>query len=153
MARIYDCSYAGLLQNGAITEIILLKNTSTSLIRVRRWSINITVGPLPSTANVATNAYRLGVGYVLGSGGSAGVIIQHDAGDAAPKATVVVGNTTGSTPTLIIANQFMYIYSGPDQILCEPVPVAEGEAFSILCGPSGSATAIGSYIEWEEIGG
>ena len=154
MPRIYDSGYNGNSQTASNTELVLIRNTSTSLVRIRRWSASVTTIPLPSAQQIAVVAYRIASGYTPGSGGTAGAITRHDSGDAAAKATVVIGNTTPSSVGIATTdNQGMYIYQGVDQIMCEPIPIAQGEAFSLVMGPTVAVQSLASYVEWEEIGG
>ena len=152
--RVYNCVFNVVSQTTGPTELALLANGLTELVRLRRWSASVTTSPLPPAQQIQFILNQLPSGYTAGSGGATGSIAQHDLGDSAAKATVVVGNTTPSTSTGLesLNSQGMYIYQGLDQVSFEPIPIVSGEAFSLVVDATVGVQNITGYVEWEEMG-
>jgi len=153
LGRIYDQPFNLVSQTTGPTELVLLKNTVSTLVKLRRWSTSITTVPLPSAQQIQVVMYQVASGYTPGSGGAGGTIVQHDLGDHAARATTVIGNTTPSSVGLSAINtQGMYIYQGLDQVSWESVPIVKGEAFSLQMFATIGVQNVTGYVEWEEIG-
>lgn len=159
MPRIYRVTFEEANITG-VQDLVFIPGSGTGkLVKIlRRW-VSATDTALPTAQMLGLRERFLPATVTVGSGGTTGITpSKNDPGDATCGITTAATNNTSKATTsgtaVVLSENGAHSYNGYDDIVLNPYPIANGEAyvFEVIGILSGTLHLSGG-VEFSEEGG